>query len=728
MYEERRDNITIKDILLQILLIILFVLLLVWLFPSKGYIKRLFSHDVKTGETEKIEASADDIDRLAVLYNQIFANNIYAMKEAAIGYYTEERLPQTVGDMDKLTLDDMYNKHLVLKLTDKNGNYCDVQKSYVSITKYDNEYQMKVNLSCSEEEDYIIVYLGCYDYCDASGVCEKQVSVKPNSNSNHNYSNIDNGDDTPTKDKPTEDVPTDDNEKNDDQCSYKEIENVILGYNSMGGNSLNSTNFCIECDEQSITLPTPVRDGYKFMGWYTGTDYSTRIEITSNKSNDLKKISFVRLPNILIDEKNCTKNVTKTAILYAKWEEENKPSEDNPTEDNPSDNTPSEEICEYIKKIGGFWGPFGDWSNWSTEKVEQNDKTVVETEVRHEVTGYKEEKKAVGTKKETYVKGYEDQKVITGYTTEKYISGYTTEKYIKDYVEQKIQTGTKEEKKIVGYKTIKTESTDGGKVIIGYKQEKQKTGYKYEKYIKETIKQKVKVGTEDVKVGTTTKTTTVQVPSGTTKVYVKTDSGTVVPSNTSTKKYEVVGTNMQQSCSACATKTIYTWKEYNIVTVYKTEKRTENVPVYKTVDKYEIKEVPIYGSRKVDVYTTVNVPIYGTSDSTKYTEKKVPVYETVKTPVYETKKVPVYGVKKVPVYSVKKTPVYGTKKVEVYGTKEVTVYENIKVSVYSDVTYYRYRTREYIGGSSETKWSTCEPVDENLIKDGFTLTGNKKSA
>ena len=76
----------------------------------------------------------------------------------------------------------------------------------------------------------------------------------------------------------------------------------------------------------------------------------------------------------------------------------------------------------------------------------------------------------------------------------------------------------------------------------------------------------------------------------------------------------------------------------------------------------------------------------------------------------------------------RKQVIYSTKKVEVYGTREVTVYENVKVSIYGEVTYYRYRQREYINGNRETKWSTCDPVDENLIKDGFTLTGNKKSA
>ena len=33
------------------------------------------------------------------------------------------------------------------------------------------EYKLKVNLSCGDEEEYIIVYLGCYDYCK-NYVCE----------------------------------------------------------------------------------------------------------------------------------------------------------------------------------------------------------------------------------------------------------------------------------------------------------------------------------------------------------------------------------------------------------------------------------------------------------------------------------------------------------------------------------------------------------------------------
>ena len=65
----------------------------------------------------------------------------------------------------------MYEKKLILSLNDKNGNACSAENSYVSIEKYDNEYQMKVYLECGEEKDYIIVIMGCYDYCDTD-ICE----------------------------------------------------------------------------------------------------------------------------------------------------------------------------------------------------------------------------------------------------------------------------------------------------------------------------------------------------------------------------------------------------------------------------------------------------------------------------------------------------------------------------------------------------------------------------
>ena len=151
MYEENRrfswTNFFIKGII-----IIIFVLFTVWLLSlsNKG-----------------ISNSLD------VLTDNIFAENIDRMKEAGKGYFTDERLPQKVGEVKSISLAKMYDEKLILEIKDKYGNACSATNSYVSIEKMDNEYQMKVYLECGEESDYIIVIMGCYTYCE-SDICERR--------------------------------------------------------------------------------------------------------------------------------------------------------------------------------------------------------------------------------------------------------------------------------------------------------------------------------------------------------------------------------------------------------------------------------------------------------------------------------------------------------------------------------------------------------------------------
>ena len=65
MYNERRDSFSLKDVILQVLFVVLFVFLLMWLFPSKQFVK----------------------DTVQPLYDRIFVENILIMKDAAKGYY-----------------------------------------------------------------------------------------------------------------------------------------------------------------------------------------------------------------------------------------------------------------------------------------------------------------------------------------------------------------------------------------------------------------------------------------------------------------------------------------------------------------------------------------------------------------------------------------------------------------------------------------------------------------
>lgn len=154
---EKKDFSLLKNFIMKLILIIIFILMLIKFVPWP------------------------DMSGIAPLQEQIFNSNITTMKEAAIAYYTTERLPLNVGDKKTLTLENMLELKLLVPLVDKNGNTCDVKESYVSIEKVDEDeynYKMKVNLKCSDKEDYIYVYLGCYSYCEGI-VCEKQEDPKP---------------------------------------------------------------------------------------------------------------------------------------------------------------------------------------------------------------------------------------------------------------------------------------------------------------------------------------------------------------------------------------------------------------------------------------------------------------------------------------------------------------------------------------------------------------------
>ena len=122
---------------LTVILIILLAILIIFLI--KGY-------------------SNNNNNNLNPLLNQIFADNIERMKDAAKDYYTVDRVPKKEGETFKLTLQEMIDKKLILPLTDKNGEMCDTTASYTEITKVGNEWQLKINLSCGSEEEYIIVY------------------------------------------------------------------------------------------------------------------------------------------------------------------------------------------------------------------------------------------------------------------------------------------------------------------------------------------------------------------------------------------------------------------------------------------------------------------------------------------------------------------------------------------------------------------------------------------
>ena len=129
-----------------------------------------------SGNTKIIAKNEDILDadgtgvscELLTAEEDKFQSNIVMIRDAAKSYFTVNRMPSKVGDSIKLTLKEMQDSKMVLTIKDNLGNVCDDEKSYVEVTKSDTEYLMKVNLSCGDMEDYILVNIGCYDFCNNS--------------------------------------------------------------------------------------------------------------------------------------------------------------------------------------------------------------------------------------------------------------------------------------------------------------------------------------------------------------------------------------------------------------------------------------------------------------------------------------------------------------------------------------------------------------------------------
>ena len=153
--DEERREVPLKTFIGALILIIIFVLLLMWLLPMPN---------------------------VKGIRNKVFSANLTEMKEAAIPYFTEGNLPTHDGETTTITLQEMIDNKIIIPLTDKNGDKCNTKESYASITKKaEAKYQLKVNLKCPEEQDYIITNVGNYSYCTGT-VCEEGTSANSQTN------------------------------------------------------------------------------------------------------------------------------------------------------------------------------------------------------------------------------------------------------------------------------------------------------------------------------------------------------------------------------------------------------------------------------------------------------------------------------------------------------------------------------------------------------------------
>lgn len=543
MYNQEKEGFSVRDILIQVLFIILFVFILVWLFPTKSNVNKVN-------------------DKLDILTGTIFNANIQTMKEAAVSYYTVQRLPQKLNDVKRMTLKDMLDEKLLIEFVDGNGKQCDNKASYVEVIKLEDEYQMKINLSCSDNDAYIIVHLGCYDYCKASGVCEKEEPIK----------------------------------------------------------------------------------------------------VTENK----------------VPEKVCT--------------------------------------YEYQKVTNGSWGEYGNWSGWTTTKVDQTDYRKVETKQQTVVSG--STLVQVGNRTESIS--------ATAYTYEycpdKYTrSGNSCVRTATGYYDAKCPTGFTLNSNGTCSGSVGTTTTVSPTCPSGYT----RSGVTCYKVSSSSVSATPTCPSGYTLSGSTCvgATTGVTYSKGT---YISTETGKSVPATNSTYYYETVSANPTFVCdNACETVVMYTYKKYYTIksggTTAKTTPTcpsgytlsgskcvkpttsTDSKPATCASGELKGELCYIYGSTAKTV--TASCPTGFTLDGKRCYGTKTTTTNLSTTVSYSC------------------PSGYGYTLSGSSCTRTVPEYESR--SVYSSVTYYRYRERAYKSGNKSTEWSKSQ-ADTYLTSRGFSLTGNKK--
>lgn len=104
-------------------------------------------------------------------YSEEFINNYRYFHDTAKEYFLVSELPED-GKSLKYTLQELIDKGLILPFNYQ-GEICDPEASYVTVTNNNGEYTMTTTLVCGVEVAKTTVELGCNQLCE-TGNCEKE--------------------------------------------------------------------------------------------------------------------------------------------------------------------------------------------------------------------------------------------------------------------------------------------------------------------------------------------------------------------------------------------------------------------------------------------------------------------------------------------------------------------------------------------------------------------------
>ena len=159
--EKREINwgVIVKRAIIAIGIIIL-VLLLIWMISKINGTNDNNKATYDNQSTTKVE------NKSLETYSKKFIDNIRYMQDVARNYWLINGTLPTDGNSIEFTLKELISKGLILPFSDKYGNACDLNESYVSLTNNNETYTMSVKLACDTETATISEELGCNQFCD----------------------------------------------------------------------------------------------------------------------------------------------------------------------------------------------------------------------------------------------------------------------------------------------------------------------------------------------------------------------------------------------------------------------------------------------------------------------------------------------------------------------------------------------------------------------------------
>ncbi|MBQ7240331.1 MAG: InlB B-repeat-containing protein [Bacilli bacterium] len=243
MYEERKKRINWAKIFLVVIIIFLLLLLAVKIItlirfnnnPTKYYSKELDS-----------------------------------LQSNAKAYFNKGNIPKEIGESDVIYLNQFEEKGIVHELIPMNNDKCSLEESYIRATRLETEYQVKSYIKCDKFEDSKIDYVSLDESKEVTSVTT--TTTRETSIPKEETTII-----TKATDEKTKSVET-----TKKQVTTKKVittkkqtttsNKITIGFNVNGGEQISS----VTVNKGSkIKLPTPVRYGYTFVGWYKNNIHYT---------------------------------------------------------------------------------------------------------------------------------------------------------------------------------------------------------------------------------------------------------------------------------------------------------------------------------------------------------------------------------------------------------------------------------------------------------------------